>query len=190
MPGRPFQCVRNRLAAGSALRAPPRALRPSGSSGRTHRTCADPQTGRGRLSPPPKKNNRPAAPAWKTDRLPSAQGADPSGLMPFFSQPSDAQKRVCGGIAAQSRRCGGAASQLYDQFRHHFAINRLRCKRHKPQRRSPKRRTGEGSSPPLHSRRLSPGAARAIIRPGPARSRPGPIPPQDRPAKVARPFQA
>lgn len=169
MPGRPFQGVRIRLA-GSALRAllgasAERLIRPD---------ALNLLRASNRTRPPPKKNNRPAAPVWKTDRLPSAQGSGSKRAHALFSHPPDAQKRVCGGIAARSRRCGGAASQLYDQFRPHFAINRLRRKRHKPQRGSPNRRTGRGIFPaapfaPIIARR---GAREHSLRFGPPRLAP------------------
>ena len=172
MPGRPFQGARIRLAAGSALRAAPwRFGRAAHQAGRTEPA---PILKPDEAAPPKKKQPRGRA-RLENRSSPSAQGSGSKRAHAIFSS-SDAQKRVCGGIAARSRRCGGAASQLYDQFRPYFAINRLRRKRHKPQRGSPNRRTGRGIFPaapfePIIAQR---GAREHSPRPGPIPPRPDP----------------
>lgn len=174
MPGRPFQGARIRLAAGSALRAAPwRFGRAAHQAGRPEPA---PILKPDEAAPPQKKTTARPRPLGKPIVSRARRTQIQAGSCPF-SLPPDAQKRVCGGIAARSRRCGGAASQLYDQFRPHFAINRLRRKRHKPQRGSPNRRTG---------RRIFPAAPFAPItaKRGAGKHSPGPgsIPPRPDPS--------
>ena len=194
MPGRPFQGARIRLAAGTTFgpllgSSAERLIRPDALNLRRASNRTRPPT-------PQKKKQPPGRARLENRSSPKRAGRKSKRAHALFSHPPDAQKRVCGGIAAQSRRCGGAASQLYDQFRPHFAINRLRRKRHKPQRGSPNSRTWRRIFPaaPFELLIARRNASEDLPRPGPilARSRPDPAPalPSPRTSRKSRPNRA